>query len=127
MKFIFILFFLLLNFIIFRFIQRNETIKSKIILILSLLVFNVVFTKSYKFLYYRFADYLFIKPFGIFVLLSFSCLIPIIVYLNNITSQGIISKLMDFEKDGYLKTITIIITFMQIVFLWSGIVNVFKQ
>lgn len=138
MKFLFILIFLLLNFIIFRFIQRNETLKSKVIFILSLIIFNIVFTKSYKFLYGKYANYLLIKPFGLFVLLSFSCLIPIIVYLNKLTSTRLQSRLEDndneslmeyfviFEKDSYLKIITIIVTFLQILFLWSGIVNLFN-
>jgi hypothetical protein len=132
----YILFFLYINFIIYALIQNRKTVKSKLILIISLLIFEVIFTKSYIFIQSKFADIFIIKPFGMFVLLTFSIMIPILIYMKKLTSKRLKSNIENNESlmdnfgilsDKTYTTIVItIITFLQVLFLWSGIVNSFK-
>jgi hypothetical protein len=136
MTIFYILFFLCINFIIYRLIKISKTVKSKFILILSLLIFDVIFTKSYIFLQNKFADSLLIKPFGMFVLITFSIMIPIIIYLKRLTSKRLKSHIENNENlmtnfgiisdETYTIIVITTITFLQVLFLWSGIVNSFK-
>ena len=136
MTIFYILFFLCTNLTIYRFIQISKTTKSKFILIFSLLIFQVIFTKIYKFLHNKFADVLLIKPFGMFVLLSFSVMIPVIIYMSKLTTKRLKSHIENDENlmtnfgiisnETYTKIVITAITFLQVLFLWSGIVNSFK-
>ena len=71
-----------------------------------------------------------------FVLLSFSVMIPVIIYMSKLTTKRLKSHIENDENlmtnfgiisnETYTKIVITAITFLQVLFLWSGIVNSFK-
>ncbi|HEX8015279.1 MAG TPA: hypothetical protein VF465_08590, partial [Flavobacterium sp.] len=97
-----------------------------------LYTFIAIITKSYIFLF----DKPMINAKGIGILLSFSLGIPILTYITKNNTDNIISRLKDnetpfefdenYSQSDYSKIIVIIVSLLQVLFLWNGILNNIK-
>lgn len=122
-------FFIILNFIIYKLIKYNQKLSFHLILIILLFILLTFSIKLYKIFY---VESSMMNGFTFFVLLTFTFLITIINlfqrFMNNRFQERLKNNeiLSEFVNDlntniDYILIVTLLITFLQLFVIWSKI------
>ena len=129
---VFILFFIVLNYIVYRVIQCNKSLKFQWLFIISFFIIINIIVKCYNHFYINKG----IDGFGFFILLLFSFCLPILNLINR-NNRGILKSRLNknssilnfnlmFTKINFIMILTLIVTLFQIYMLLSGAVHELK-
>lgn len=125
----FIIFFIILNSVIYLLLSKNRSLKYHWLFMISLFIFINVIVKCYN----RFWMDKLLDGFGFFILLLFSLSIPILnlikrnnknILKNTLEKNNVIPRFKEnFDVFNYVLIITILVTIFQIYMVLSEKVN----